>query len=68
MTDTPNVVRSGELSIGGVVLKCHVLEDGRRIIEEDSLIDFFFNDGDPFKEATDEELAAFVRFMRGLDE
>lgn len=33
-------VKSGVLKIGSLEMKCHVLEDGMRIIEEQSMIDF----------------------------
>ena len=33
-------IRSGEIKLNGLTIKCHVLEDGKRIIEEQSLYDF----------------------------
>ena len=33
-------IRSGELKLGGLIMKVHVLEDGTRIIEEQSMLDF----------------------------
>jgi len=37
----PVATHSADLKIGGYTLKCHVLDDGRRIIEADSLVGFF---------------------------
>lgn len=34
------VIKSGELKLGSLTLKTHVLDDGTRIIEEQSMIDF----------------------------
>ena len=34
-------IRSGEIKIGNVVLKCHVLEDGERVIEPEGLAALF---------------------------
>lgn len=31
-------IRSGEIKIGDLTMKVHVLEDGTRIIEEESLV------------------------------
>jgi hypothetical protein len=36
----PRVIRSGEVSIGELKLKCHVLDNGKSIIEEESLEKF----------------------------
>lgn len=41
--DIPGTVWSGTFTICGVELKCHTLADGTRIIEEDSMRDFFEN-------------------------
>jgi hypothetical protein len=37
----PHSIWSGVFTIFGVPLRCHVLEDGRRIIEEDSVTALF---------------------------
>ena len=36
----PNVVWSGELRAFGLVLKCHVLDNGMRVVLEESVIAF----------------------------
>lgn len=41
MDKIPKAIESGELKIGDVVIKTHVLDDGTRIIEADSLEAFF---------------------------
>ncbi len=44
----PEIVTSGELQIGGITLKYHVLADGQRIIDKkpfDTLIDFLAGGG-----------------------
>lgn len=40
MTDIPKAVWSGSFLLFGVEMKCHVLEDGRGIIEADSMAQF----------------------------
>ena len=53
-------IKSGTIKLGELELKCHVLEDGQRVIEEQSVIDFFkwmesgnFTDEDANKFATE---------------
>lgn len=33
-------IRSGEIKVGDITIKVHVLEDGQRIIEKQGIIDF----------------------------
>ena len=35
-------IRSADLKIGNLTIKAHVLNNGKRIIEEQSVIDFFY--------------------------
>jgi hypothetical protein len=39
--DIPVAVWSGTFTVFGVEMKCHVLDNGQRIIEADSLQNFF---------------------------
>ncbi len=59
----PYAVKSGELKIGDVILKTHVLDDGRRIIEEDSMIAFFeyLASGGSLVDGDAERIAGFVK-------
>ena len=63
----PTAVKSGELKIGDVVLKTHVLNDGQRIIEEESMIAFFeyLASGGSL---TGEDAKNVARFVKGLPE
>jgi len=36
----PKAVYSGEMKLGSLTLKVHVLDNGQRIIEEQSMVDF----------------------------
>jgi hypothetical protein len=33
----PHAIATAETTIGGITLRCHILADGRRIIEEESM-------------------------------
>ena len=60
-------VWEGTMSVLGVELKCHVLNDGQRVIEAKSL-DRLFNamaDGDYQYEGNEAETEAFFRWMKG---
>jgi hypothetical protein len=62
----PQAVWSGVIKIAGLELKCHVLEDGRRIIEADSLnafLEALGNDGD--FSVKSEDLREFAQWMQG---
>lgn len=59
--DLPTTVWSGEFKLGSVTMKCHVLSDGRRIIEAESVWQFFNGLGD-FEPS---ELEQFVAWQRG---
>jgi hypothetical protein len=37
MSDLPVAVWTGEFTLFGVTLRCHVLDDGRRIIDADDI-------------------------------
>lgn len=61
--ELPRAIWSGTFHVFGVDLKCHVLSDGRRIIEADSLQKMFvamLTANDPG------DLEAFGRWQRGV--
>jgi hypothetical protein len=39
--ELPVAVWSGEFKVGDVVMRCHVLSDGRRVIDSESVHEFF---------------------------
>lgn len=59
----PTPVWSGEFKLGSVVMKCHVLSDGRRIVEGESVRQFFESLG--YYEPA--EMEAFAAWQRGRD-
>jgi hypothetical protein len=59
--ELPKSVWSGTFMIGDLAMRCHVLEDGQRIIEAESMQRFF----ERFSEFEPEELIEFVRWSRG---
>jgi hypothetical protein len=64
----PSAVWSGEFVLFGVPLKCHVLNDGRRIIDAESIEDLMramATQGEQSLEEMEREVAAFARWMRG---
>ena len=62
----PESVHQGSISIMGVELKVHVLDDGQRVIEEGSVIDFFEALGKG-PNPTKEEMETLARFMKGTE-
>jgi hypothetical protein len=65
VTDIPKSVWSGSFNVFGVELKCRVLNNGQRIIEADSMADFFnslADDADAVAE--DPNLEEFVKWFR----
>lgn len=63
--DIPKIIWSGSFSIFGVEVKCHVLDDGQRIIEEDSMVALF--DGTADVSSCDEkELEKFSCWQKGV--
>lgn len=61
--ELPKAVYSSELVICGVTLKCHVLDDGQRVIEADGVEALFkaFEDG---LMPTEEEAMQLARVVR----
>lgn len=56
----PTVAWSGEIRAGSLVMRCHVLHDGTRVVEADGLHAFARWAAD----ATDAEIGAFARQYR----
>jgi hypothetical protein len=66
-TTIPQPVWSGEFTLFGVTLHCHVLSDGQRIIEADDVADLFEAMGgalDEIDQAGIEELARWMHEKR----
>jgi hypothetical protein len=66
MSETPVSVWQGEMTLLGVVLHVHVLDDGTRIIEAGDmalLLEAMEHGG----RADEGEMAAFARWLRGVD-
>lgn len=62
----PKAVYSGEIKLGDAILNVHVLDDGRRIIDEESMERFFEYLSSPnAKQASEEDLANLGKFIRG---
>lgn len=65
----PISVWQGSFTVFGVELKCHVLDDGHRIIEATSIEALLEAMGDPAVPSNDEhlkeELLRYVLFARG---
>jgi hypothetical protein len=65
--DLPRVISSAEFTILGVVLHCHVLSDGQRIIDADD-VDKLFSAGagrPPSLSLDDEQARKFAEWRRG---
>ena len=67
MTDIPNATWSGVFRVFGVDMRCHVLDDGRRIIEAEDVEKFFAALEDDVSPTSDEkeEFSAFMRWQGG---
>ena len=64
----PHSVWRGSFRLFGVDLKCHVLSDGQRIIEEDSMEDFFRAIDKPLDDQADAAVDELVRFVEWMQE
>lgn len=63
MSDLPKAVWSGTFKVFGVDVRCHVLDDGRRIVDPEDVAKIF--DPDRTDAAEPEELVAMSEWMRG---
>ena len=64
MNETPKITWSGSFNLWGVEIKCHNLDDGTRIIEEDSLNALF--EGMRTKLSKDDMEDGFESFARWM--
>lgn len=65
MSSLPASIWSGTFRIWGIDLKCHVLDNGQRIIEKDSFDQFMNAMADGMPVSDDAEAMAFFRWQRG---
>jgi hypothetical protein len=66
MSEEPPVsVWSGTFRIWGIDLKCHVLSNGQRIIEQRSFIQFMESLANGAPIADEDDFEAFARWQRG---
>ena len=63
--NVPQAIWSGSFTVFGTEIKCHMLEDGTRIIEEDSLIEFF---NSKTGEADEGDMKKLLAWINGLGE
>ncbi len=63
--DIPTAIWSGSFTLGGVEMKCHVLDDGKRIIEAGSVAALFNAMARPDFSFADGEAEAFTRWQKG---
>ncbi len=63
----PQAIWSGELTICGVTLHCHVLADHRRIIDADDVAAFFAAMERPDFLFTKEDAERLAGFIKGKD-
>ena len=63
--ELPMAKWQGTFTLGGVEIKCYVLEDGQRLIDVDDLNAFFAAPLPDDQAALAEEMLAFVRWQRG---
>lgn len=62
----PLAIHSGTFNLLGVDLKCHVLDDGKTIIEAESMGKFFDAMAGNAEKMDNEELTRFVAFLKGV--
>ena len=71
MAETPQSIWQGSFRVFGIDVKCHVLDNGQRMIEEDSMLALFAAEDRVSKEgwsADDSpDIDAFFRWQKGLD-
>lgn len=66
MTEPPQAIWSGTFIIWGIEMRCHVLPDGMRVIEDESFQQFMDAMAGGMPAADDDQLAAFLRWQRGV--
>lgn len=65
--ETPKAIWQGEIAVMGIKLKCFVLDDGRRIIDADSMAAFLAAMADPNKQLAKDAIIEMVQFLKGGD-
>ena len=56
-----------DLNIMGFVLKCHVLSNGERVIEADSIAEFFQHLENGEVRLSKEDALSLAKFLKGVD-
>jgi hypothetical protein len=66
MTDLPETVWSGTFRLFGVTLRCHALDDGRRLVDAEDLVRLFSERSPARMTRLDrDELTRFAKWQRG---
>ena len=63
--DIPKSVWQGTIRLFGVDLQCHVLDDGQRVIEADSMVAFFKGMNSPDTTIDEAESKRFSEWLYG---
>lgn len=63
----PKAVWEGDIDIMGIKLKCFVLDDGRRIIDANSMAEFIAAMADPSQQMAPDDIIEMVKFLRSDD-
>ena len=63
----PEVIHTGMFHIGSLEIRCHVLDNGQRVIPEEDVIKFFdwLASNDEALDIT--ELQDFAKFIKGVE-
>ena len=64
-TTLPHAIWSGEFKIFGTVLRCHVLSNGKRIIDARDVAELFEVMGGDLAEQDEPGIEEFARWMSG---
>lgn len=68
MSEIPKAIWSNSFTIMGVEVKCHVLDNGKRVIDADSVEAFFAALASRAMTPADNvDLDSFIRWQAGLD-
>lgn len=61
---TPRAIASSEISISGLVMRCYVLDNGERLIDEDSFVAFlrWLETG----EFSSDDAISVAKFVKGI--
>lgn len=62
----PTIAKSGTFTLLGVELRVHVLSDGRRLIEKESLEELFEAMANPIYKFDETELNQYLKWTKGL--